>query len=144
MASRANSSRELREAAEFRTALRRFLRRTREVTEEAGLTAERYDLLLAIAAAEGEVRIGDLCEALQLQQTAVSELVKRAADAGLVVKETVAADRRAVALRLSRIGERRLLQAFDRLGADREALLASFAAANRRLRRMTVSPEAPR
>ncbi len=135
MASRSRPAGELRDAAEFRTALRRFLQRTRDVTHEADLTPERYDLLLQIAAADGEVRITDLCEALRLRQTAVSELVKRAVEAGLVVKETAARDRRAVSLRLSPEGERRLMRAFRALGADRDELLATFAAANRRLRR---------
>ena len=125
MASRSRSS-ELREAAEFRTALRRFLQRTRDVADEAGLTPERYDLLLQIAAADGGVRITDLCASLELRQTAVSELVKRAVEAGLVVKETAADDRRAVSLRLSAEGERRLMRAFAALGADRAALLSSL------------------
>jgi DNA-binding MarR family transcriptional regulator len=139
VASRTRPPAELENAVAFRTALRRFLARTRVVTEEAGLTSERYDLLLAIAAAEGEVRVGDLCEALQLRQTAVSELVKRAAEAGLVLKAPAADDRRAVTVRLSAEGKRRLMRAFRALSADRESLLASFAAANRRLRRTAVS-----
>ena len=139
MASRSRPAGELQNAVAFRTALRRFLARTRIVTEEAGLTPERYDLLLAIAAAGGEVRVGDLREVLQLRQTAVSELVKRAADAGLVLKGPAPDDRRAVSLRLSVEGDRRLTRAFRALGADRDALLASFAVANQRLRRTAVS-----
>lgn len=141
MASRSRPTTELRRAAEFRTALRRFLERTRDVTDEAALTPERYDLLLQIAAAEGEVRITDLCESLRLKQTAVSELVKRAVDAGLVVKSTSAEDRRAVSLRLSREGERRLMRAFRALGEDRESLLASLSTASRRLRQTAVSAD---
>ena len=78
---------ELTRAAAFRTELRRFLVRTEMVAAEAGLTPQRYDLLLALhAAAEAGdgIRVNDLCESLQLKQTAVTELVKRAVDAGLV------------------------------------------------------------
>lgn len=109
------------------------MQRTKDVTDVAGLTPERYDLLLMIAAADGGVRITDLCESLQLRQTAVSELVKRAADAGLVLKETATDDRRAVSLRLTAEGSRRLMRAFRALDADRETLASTFGAANRRL-----------
>ena len=74
--------RELASAAAFRTELRRFLRRTDAVAAEAGLTAQRYDLLLMIQSAGGRdgVRVTELCELLEMQQPAVSELVKRAAE----------------------------------------------------------------
>jgi DNA-binding MarR family transcriptional regulator len=132
--------RELRLAALFRTELRRFLRRTKTVTAEAGLTPERYDLLLAIRALAGagqDVRLTDLCEALQLRQTAVSELVKRAEAAGLVEKAPAAGDRRAVSLQLTVAGESRLRQAFEALRADRLALRAAFAEAEARLDELT-------
>ncbi|HVU79087.1 MAG TPA: MarR family transcriptional regulator [Gaiellaceae bacterium] len=135
MASQSRPTAELQRAAEFRTALRRFLRRTKVVTDDSGLTPERYDLLLMIAATEGEVRLTDLCRLLELRQTAVSELVKRAVEAGLVVKDPSPDDRRAVSLRLSRDGDRRLMRAFRALGEDRDELVATFAAANRQLRR---------
>jgi DNA-binding MarR family transcriptional regulator len=135
VASQSRPTAELQRAAEFRTALRRFLRRTKVVTDDSGLTPERYDLLLMIAATEGEVRLTDLCRLLELRQTAVSELVKRAVEAGLVVKDPSPDDRRAVSLRLSRDGDRRLMRAFRALGEDRDELVATFAAANRQLRR---------
>jgi DNA-binding MarR family transcriptional regulator len=76
---------EFASAAAFRSELRRFLRRTEVVAGEAGLTPQRYDLLLMIHSAGGRdgVRVTELCELLQMQQTAVSELVKRAEEAGL-------------------------------------------------------------
>jgi DNA-binding MarR family transcriptional regulator len=128
--------RELRLAALFRTELRRFLRRTKAVTAEAGLTPERYDLLLTIRAlgADGaEVRLTDLCDSLQLRQTAVSELVKRAEEVGLLEKQPAADDRRALSLRLTETGEARLRQAFEALRADRLALRTVFAEAEARL-----------
>ena len=77
----------LKRAAAFRTELRRFLRRTDVVTSQAGLTTQRYDLLLMLKSADRDghgVRLTDLCELLQLQQTAVTELVKRAEQVGLI------------------------------------------------------------
>ena len=90
---------ELESAAAFRTQLRRFLRRTDVVTSQAGLTTQRYDLLLMLKSADREgrgVRLTDLCELLQLQQTAVTELVKRsgrpAASTGDRLSRTAASD----------------------------------------------------
>ena len=45
---------ELRGAAEFRSALQRFQKRTDEITREAGLTVPRYQLLLMIKASPNE------------------------------------------------------------------------------------------
>lgn len=138
--------RELRLAALFRTELRRFLRRTKAVTAEAGLTPERYDLLLTIRALGGEgaeVRLTDLCETLQLRQTAVSELVKRADEAGLLEKRPAAADGRAVSLRLTAVGEERLRQAFEALRADRATLRAGFAEVEARFAESTPERRRP-
>jgi len=54
---------------------------------------------------------------------------------GLVRKTQATDDRRAVTLRLTREGERRLLAAFEARREDREELAQAFAAANRQLRR---------
>jgi DNA-binding MarR family transcriptional regulator len=76
---------ELQRAAAFRSALRRFLARTDEVASAAGLTSQRYDLLLAIKAGPGETStMTEVSDRLSLRQTAVTELVKRAEAAGLI------------------------------------------------------------
>ncbi len=116
---------ELIRAAGYRAALRSFLQRTEAVAAEAGLTGQRYDLLLMIASA-GESRVTDLCDLLCLQQTAVTELVKRAEDAGLVGRRRSDEDGRVWLLRLTAEGERRLLRAFTALHGDREALASTF------------------
>jgi len=138
--------RELRLASLFRTELRRFLRRTKAVTAEAGLTPERYDLLLAIRALGGdgtEVRLTDLCDALQLRQTAVSELVKRADEAGLLEKRPAAGDGRAVSLHLTADGEGRLRRAFEALRADRQTLRTGFAEVEARFAESTPERRRP-
>ena len=121
---------ELTRAAAFRTELRRFLVRTETVAAEAGLTPQRYDLLLALhAAAEAgvAVRVTDLCESLQLKQTAVTELVKRAVEAGLVERLPSPNDGRASLLRPTKKGEKRLEVAYEGLRDDRAALRKAFA-----------------
>lgn len=116
---------DLERAAAFRTELRRFLRRTDEVTALAGLTSQRYDLLLMLCAAENKaegVRVTDLCELLHLPQTAVTELVKRADEAGLVERRPSASDGRVTLLRATPEGARRLGEAFKGLRGDRASL----------------------
>ena len=115
--------------AEFRAALRRFLRRTERIARDAGLTPQRYLLLLMIkGAADGSERstVTTLAERLQLAQSTVTELVGRAADAGLVTREPSRADGRVAHLRLSERGEELLAAAFTGLEAERRSLLSSL------------------
>ncbi len=116
---------ELERAAAYRTELRRFLRRTDAVAAQAGLTSQRYDLLLMIRSA-GELPLTDLCERLHLRQTAVTELVRRSEEAGLVRRRPSTRDGRVSLLRLTAEGERRLMRAFAMLRTDRKALSAAF------------------
>lgn len=112
--------------AEFRAALRRFLRRTERIAREYGLTPQRYLLLLMIKGApDGSERstVTDLAERLQLAQSTVTELVGRAEEVGLVARAASADDRRVGHLRLTEEGERRLAQAFTGLEAERRQLL---------------------
>jgi DNA-binding MarR family transcriptional regulator len=116
---------ELARAAAFRTVLRRFVRRTDTAAAQAGLTPQRYDLLLMVHSAAGErgpIRMSELCELLQMTQTAVSELVKRTEEAGLIERHPSPEDGRVWLLRLTPEGRKRLLRAFEMLREDREAL----------------------
>lgn len=120
-------------AAAFRGELRRFLQRTDAVAKQAGLTSQRYDLLLTIAAA-GRVRVTELCSLLHLKQTAVTELVKRTEEAGLIRRRQFADDGRVWLLELTAEGERRLLRAFVALREDRQAVAAAFRDVDRSFR----------
>lgn len=129
---------ELERAAAFRTALRRLLARTDAVATQAGLTSQRYDLLLQIrSAGGGGVRVTELGERLQLRQTAVTELVKRAEEVGLVERRRFPADGRVSLLRLTAEGESRLLRAFEALREDRAALAEAFREVDARFRAAT-------
>ena len=119
---------ELQRAAAFRTALRQFLARTNEVAANAGLTSQRYDLLLAIKTGNGETStVSELVKRLSLPQPAVTELVKRAEDAGLI-ERSVGEDRRVSVLRLSVTADERLMQAFVALRAERRQLADAMGA----------------
>lgn len=119
---------ELQRAAAFRTALRQFLARTNEVAANAGLTSQRYDLLLAIETGNGESStVSELAKRLSLPQPAVTELVKRAEEAGLI-ERSVGEDRRVSVLRLTPVAEERLMEAFVALRAERRQLADAMAA----------------
>ena len=122
------SRNELQRAAAFRTSLRQFLARTNEVAASAGLTSQRYDLLLAIKTGNGETStVSELVKRLSLPQPAVTELVKRAEDAGLI-ERSVGEDRRVSVLRLSVTADERLMQAFVALRAERRQLADAMGA----------------
>ena len=115
--------------AEFRAALRRFLRTTERNARAAGLTPQRYLLLLMIkGAADGSERstVTELAERLQLAQSTVTELVSRAEENGLIERERSASDGRIAYLRLSREGEQRLADSFTSNEAERRALRKAF------------------
>jgi DNA-binding MarR family transcriptional regulator len=118
---------ELARVALFRTELRRFLARTEEASREAGLTPQRYDLLLMVeAAGPSDVRVTDLCDLLQMKQTAVTELVRRAVESKLLERRGSSGDGRARVLTLTLEGRRRLADVFDALRDDRAALTERF------------------
>ena len=127
MSSAAPREVELMRVALFRTELRRFLARTEKASREAGLTPQRYDLLLMIeAAGQSGVRVTDLCDLLQMKQTGVTELVRRAVASKLIDRRSSTDDGRARMLTLTAKGRRQLLKVFDALADDRAALTARF------------------
>ena len=70
---------DIREAAELRASLRKFLRASERVAREEGLTPSRYLLLLMIQSAEdGRSTVTELADRMQLTQSTVTELVTRA------------------------------------------------------------------
>ena len=128
---------ELERIAAFRTHLRQYLRTTASVTARFGLTAQRYDLLLMIRTSdehEDGVPLTALCDRLHLRQTAVTELVKRAVEAGLVERRPSSDDRRVRLLRLTSEGERRLQNVVVALRRDRAALADAFLELDERFR----------
>jgi DNA-binding MarR family transcriptional regulator len=118
---------EFQRAAAFRSALRRFVARTNEVTATADLTSQRYDLLLAIKTGpDSSSTVTQLSRRLSLPQPAVTELVQRAEEVGLVRRDVSEVDRRVSELRLTEAGERRLVQAFVALREERRQLVEAM------------------
>jgi DNA-binding MarR family transcriptional regulator len=116
---------ELETVAQLRIALRRFLAATDQVTAANGLTPRQYDLLALLhrPRTEGELNASDIADSLALSRSAVTELLTRAVDAGLVTRESAEADMRVKFLAPTEEGSRRFLAAVDDLRTDRERLL---------------------
>ena len=115
-------------AARFRTELRHFLRRSEDCARTYGLTPRQYLLLLQIAAGDEEtLTVSELVTRLALTQSAVTELVQRAEDAGLVARRASSVDGRVSELRLTDEGARKLAGVHDALGPERDSLLELLA-----------------
>jgi len=116
--------------AGLRSALRVFMRQTEQMARRSGLTPQRHLLLLMIKGApDGSERstVTELSERLQLAQSTVTELVRRAEDAGLIEREQSSSDGRVAYLRLTREGERRLERVDEKLTIERARLRETIA-----------------
>jgi MarR family transcriptional regulator, organic hydroperoxide resistance regulator len=70
--------------------------------------------------------VTELSERLQLAQSTVTELVRRAEETGLVERERSSEDGRIAFLRLTPEGERRLAKSFTSNEKERQALAHAF------------------
>jgi DNA-binding MarR family transcriptional regulator len=108
---RALADADYRALARFRFALRVFLRFSEDAARDAGVTPNQHQLLLAVRGfPDGAPSITDIAEWLQLRHHSAVELVDRAVEAGLVVRETDATDRRRQRLALTPHGATVLAQ----------------------------------
>jgi DNA-binding MarR family transcriptional regulator len=116
--------------AEFRAALRAFLRKSERNARKSGLTPQRYLLLLMIKGSpdgKEQSTVTELSDRLQLAQSTVTELVRRAEETGLIEREQSDLDGRVAHLRLTEEGERRLRKAFTTNAVEREELRMAIA-----------------
>ena len=114
-----------RRAAELRAALRRFLRVSEQIARKHRLTPQRYLLLLMIKGApDGGERstVTELAGRLQLAQSTVTELVRRAENVGLIARQASPRDGRVALLSLTPEAERRLAGAVADLGVESRRL----------------------
>lgn len=106
----AMSDRQYRSLAEFRHALRVFLRFSELAAREAGLTPAQHQLLLAVRGWPGDDRpaVGEVAEMLQTTPHSTLELARRVEAAGLATLETAPDDRRRKLVSLTPEGRSRL------------------------------------
>ena len=113
-------------AARLREALRRFARRTELETRERGVTPRTYQLLLMVKTGRrerGRASLDELEERLQLGKSTITELVLRSENAGYVRRELDPTRRRAISIRLTPAGERKVADLVVALGDERKRLL---------------------
>lgn len=104
------SDRQYRSLAEFRHALRVFLRFSELAAREAELTPAQHQFLLAVRGWHGDDRpaVGEVAEMLQTTPHATLELARRVEAAGLATLETAPDDRRRKLVSLTENGRSRL------------------------------------
>jgi len=98
--------------ADFRYGIRRFLNFSEQAARAAGIEPQQHQALLAIKGlpAARNATIGALAERLQIQHHSAVELADRLEARGLLKRIRGRADRREVALRLTRRGEELLAE----------------------------------
>ena len=104
------TKRDFEALADFRFAVRSYLRFSDETVRQHGLTPQHYQLLLALKGFPGRewATVGELAERLQLRHHSTVELVNRAAGNGLVQRHEDPDDRRSVRVLLTPEGQRLL------------------------------------
>lgn len=104
------SDADYRALAQFRHALRVFLRFSEDEARAEGITPAQHQLLLAIRGWVGgrPPSTGEIAEVLQLRLHSAGELVHRAEVAGLVATSADPADARRRLLHLTEAGDRHL------------------------------------
>jgi DNA-binding MarR family transcriptional regulator len=96
--------------AAFRYELRKFIHFSEAAAQNAGITPQQHQALLAIKGFPGreEITIGELAERLQLRHHSVVGLIDRLVIEGLVSRVQSETDRRQVLVHLSNQGEKML------------------------------------
>ncbi|MES1972875.1 MAG: MarR family transcriptional regulator [Pseudomonadota bacterium] len=95
--------------ATFRYELRRFLQFSERAADDAGVTAQQHQALLAIRAASGAAMpVGALAERMMLRPHSTTGLIDRLQKLDLVERFPADGDRRQVLVRLTLMGEKLL------------------------------------
>jgi len=98
----------VQELAQFRYALRKFLRFSENAARKHGVTPQQHQLMLGILGftGRGSATITELAEFLQERHHSVVGLIERAEQGGLVQRTQDTDDRRVVNVTLTREGKR--------------------------------------
>ncbi|HWF39803.1 MAG TPA: MarR family transcriptional regulator, partial [Candidatus Acidoferrales bacterium] len=106
----------IRHLAQFRYALRKFLRFSEDAARKFGVTPQQHQLMLGVAGhtGRGSATVSELVEFLQDRPHSVVGLIERAAHHGLVRRVRDKTDRRVVNVSLT-AGGKRILSRLTRL-----------------------------
>lgn len=104
------SERDYRDQADFRYAIRRFLRFSEQQARQEGITPQQHLLLLAVRGqlTYPNVSIGDIADRLQIRHHSASLLVDRGVKRGLLNRREDPTDRRRALVSLTPEGQRLL------------------------------------
>lgn len=113
--------------AQFRYALRRFLRFSEDAARQCGVTPQQHQLLLGIAGftGHGSATVSELAEFLQERPHSVAGLIERAVQHGLVRRAQDEKDRRVVNVSLTEAG-REILARLTRLHQEESQRVQDF------------------
>jgi DNA-binding MarR family transcriptional regulator len=116
---------ELETVAALRVAIRRFLAASDDVTRAHGLTPRQYDLLALLhrPSPHGDLTASAIADELCLSRSATTELLTRAAEAGLVTRRSDEDDMRVKHLAPTRDGTKRFFVAVTELRGERNRIL---------------------
>ncbi len=104
------SKSEFEAIADFRYAIRRFLRFSEQAAREEGITPQQHQLLLAVKGFPGResATVTELADRLQMRQHSMVGLIDRTVAQGLVRREPGVTDRRQVFIVLTGQGQEML------------------------------------
>jgi DNA-binding MarR family transcriptional regulator len=102
----------VRNLAQFRYALRKFLRFSEDAARECGVTPQQHQLMLGVQGftGRGSATVSELAEFLQERHHSVVGLIERAEQNGLVSRTQDTSDRRVVNVTLTPNGQKTLLE----------------------------------
>jgi len=104
------SKAEYESLSDFRYAIRRFLKFSKDAAESVGLTARQHQALLAIKGFKGRERItnGELAERLHIKHHSAVGLINRMEAQNLIVREQSDTDKREIYISLTDHGAKLL------------------------------------
>lgn len=102
------SDQDYQDQADFRCAIRKFIRFSEEQARSKGITPQQHMVLLTVRGhhAHPHVSVGDIAEALQIRHHSASLLVDRCVKRGLIRRSEDPDDRRRALLTLTAEGQR--------------------------------------
>ena len=130
--------------AQFRYALRKFLRFSENAARQCGVTPQHHQLMLGIAGftGRGSATVSELAEFLQERPHSVAGLIDRAVRKGLVRRIPDSIDRRVVNIALTTRGQE-LLSRLNQLHQQEASRIRQFFLKGKRKTstRLSMSPE---
>jgi DNA-binding MarR family transcriptional regulator len=117
----------IRDLAQFRYTLRKFLRFSENAARQCGVTPQQHQLMLGVAGytGHGSATVSELAEFLQERNHSVAGLIERAVQHGIVSRAQDKTDRRVVNVSLTASGKE-ILSKLSRLHQEEARRIQEF------------------